>query len=62
MEVYLRLDEDGKTAAQRDQRDATYMMAKQIRALGYKCEVREWFTGGEKYDAAGIVLTLDQFE
>ncbi len=55
--VHLRLDEADKTPEQLAQRERTYQAAKVLRAAGFACDVREFYTGKcAGADAAGIFL------
>lgn len=57
MKAYVRLDEQQKTARQIIQREQTYMAAKILRDVGFKCHVAEHYTGDcANADAASIVI------
>lgn len=57
MEIYVRLDEQDKTNKQIKQREQTYLAAKILRQNGFKCSVREFFTGKSvSADAAAVIL------
>lgn len=58
-EFQIRVDEESKTPEQIAQRDLTYAAARALRLIGYKVEVREFFTGTSKRaDAAAIFIEL----